>query len=110
MFLGTPHRGSKSQSVAFLISSIASALNIGEQSSLLTTVEKDSEILTDLLYDFVRVANVASIPLFCFFEQHKSDIAKVVQRKGSFWPSYMVSHPRSDTEVSLLTFLGYSGG
>ncbi|KAI9763363.1 MAG: hypothetical protein M1840_000555 [Geoglossum simile] len=88
IFLGTPHRGSSSQSAASLIATIASSLHCGERSSLLKAVEKDSEMLTDLVYDFTRMVNIASIPLFCFFEQHKSDIAKVVKPKVSFWPSY----------------------
>lgn len=83
VFLGTPHRGSNSQSKASVIASIASALSLGEHSSLLKMVEKDSEMLADLLHDFTRTVNTISIPLFCFFEQHKSDVAKVLKFKGS---------------------------
>ena len=90
IFLGTPHRGSNSQSKAALLASIAATLHCGEESSLLKAVEKDSEMLKDLLYDFTRTVNTASIPLFCFFEQHKSDVAKIVKPKGSFLPSYRV--------------------
>lgn len=90
IFLGTPHKGSQSQSKASLIATIASALQYGEQSSLLRVVEKDSEMLADLLHDFTRIANIQSIPLFCFFEQHKSDIAQVLKPKGSPWFTYMV--------------------
>ena len=66
-----------------MIASIASAVSLGEHSSLLKAVEKDSEMLADLLHDFTRTANTMSIPLFCFFEQHKSDVAKVLRFKGS---------------------------
>lgn len=83
VFLGTPHRGSNSQSKASLIASIASAVSLGEHSSLLKAVEKDSEMLVDLLHDFTRTVNTISIPLFCFFEQHKSDIAKALRFRGS---------------------------
>lgn len=83
VFLGTPHRGSGSQSKASLIASIASAVSLGEHSSLLKIVDKDSEMLADLLHDFSRTVNTMSIPLFCFFEQHKSDVAKVLKFKGS---------------------------
>jgi len=83
IFLGTPHRGSNSQSKASLIASIASAVSLGEHSSLLKVVEKDSEMLVDLLHDFTRTVNTISIPLFCFFEQHKSDIAKILRFRGS---------------------------
>jgi hypothetical protein len=36
-------------------------------------VERDSNVLSDLLQDFTRVANIHSIPLFCFFERLKSE-------------------------------------
>ena len=56
---------------------------LGEHSNLLKVLDKDSEILADLLHDFTRTVNTVAIPLFCFFEQHKSDIAKVVKFKGA---------------------------
>ena len=80
--MGTPHRGSNSQSKASVIASIASAVSFGEHSSLLKVLEKDSEMLADLLHDFTRTVNTISIPLFCFFEQHKSDVSKVLKFKG----------------------------
>ncbi|KAI9695891.1 MAG: hypothetical protein M1836_006008 [Candelina mexicana] len=83
VFLGTPHRGSNSQSKASVIASIASAVSLGEHCNLLKVVDKDSEMLADLLHDFTRTVNTLSIPLFCFFEQHKSDVAKVLKFKGS---------------------------
>ena len=83
VFLGTPHRGSKSQSKASVIASIASAVSLGEHSNLLKVVDKDSETQADLLHDFTRTVNTISIPLFCFFEQHKSDVAKALKFKGS---------------------------
>lgn len=82
-FLGTPHRGSNSQSKASVIASIASSVALGEHSNLLKVLAKDSEILADLLHDFTRTVTTIGIPLFCFFEQHKSDIAKVLKFKGS---------------------------
>ncbi|KAL8889355.1 MAG: hypothetical protein Q9192_006031 [Flavoplaca navasiana] len=56
---------------------------LGEHSNLLKVLDKDSEILADLLHDFTRTVNTVAIPLFCFFEQHKSDIAKVVKFRGA---------------------------
>lgn len=93
VFLGTPHRGYKSKSKASVIASIASAVSHGKHSNLLEDVEKDSEMLADLLHDFTRTVNTISIPLFCFFEQHKSDIAEILKFKGSkrFMPSAVVS-------------------
>lgn len=83
MFLGTPHRGSNSHSKASVIASIAAAVSLGEHSSLLKAVDKDSEMLADLLHDFTRTVNTISIPIFCFFEQHKSEVSKVLKFKGS---------------------------
>lgn len=83
VFLGTPRRGSNSQSKASVLASIASSMALGEHSNLLKVLDKDSEILADLLHDFTRTVNTVAIPLFCFFEQHKSDIAKVVKFKGA---------------------------
>ena len=100
VFLGTPHRGSSSQSKASLIATIASSVGYGEQSSLLKAVEQDSEVLTDLVYDFASTANATSIPLFCFFEQHKSDVAKLLKPKASLaWPTYkdLIVDERSGT-------------
>ena len=76
-----------------MIASIASAVLLGEHSSLLKVVEKDSEVLADLLHDFTRTVNTVSIPLFCFFEQHKSDVGKILKFKGSkmLMPSIKVS-------------------
>lgn len=78
-----------------MIASIASAVSLGEHSSLLKIVDKDSEMLADLLHDFTRTVNTLPIPLFCFFEQHKSDVAKVLKFKGSkmLLPSVKVRHP-----------------
>jgi hypothetical protein len=83
IFLGTPHRGSQTQSKASIIARIASTLGQGEHSSLLKAVEKDSEMLNDLVHDFTRVVNKASIQLLCFFEQQKSDVAKILKPKSS---------------------------
>ena len=61
------------RSKAAIIAAIAFTLGYGEQSNLLNAVERDSNGLSDLLQDFTRVANIHSIPLFCFFERLKSE-------------------------------------
>lgn len=98
VFLGTPHRGSNSQSKASVIASIASSVALGEHSSLLKVLDKDSEVLADLLHDFTRTVATIGIALFCFFEQHKSNVSKVIRFKGSksLIPSVKVGqdHPR----------------
>ena len=75
-----------------MIATIASIVGIGEKSQVLQSVEKDSEALTDMIYDFTRFANSSSIPVFCFFEQHKSDAARLFRPKGAhLWPTYKVN-------------------
>ena len=74
-----------------MIATIASMVGIGEESQILKSVEKDSDALNDMVHDFTRLANASSIPLFCFFEQHKSDAAKPFKPKGAhIWPTYKV--------------------
>lgn len=75
-----------------MIATIASIVGIGEKSQVLKSVEKDSDALNDMIHDFTRLANASSIPLFCFFEQHKSDAAKLFKPKGThIWPTYKVA-------------------
>lgn len=84
-FLGTPNRGSDSQSKAAIIASMAAAAGLGEHSRLLRMLEPESEALRDLLNDFMRLVIADSIPLTCFFELHKSNIAKLVLPKSMSW-------------------------
>jgi len=75
-----------------MIATIASIVGVGEKSQILKSVEKDSDALNDMIHDFTRLANASSIPLFCFFEQHKSDAAKLFKPKGThIWPTYKVA-------------------
>jgi len=110
VLLGTPHRGSNSQSKASLIASIAAGFGVGEHSSLLKAVEPDSDMLSDLMHDFTRTANLASIPVFCFFEQHKSDVGKIIRPKGSLWPSYMVRKLLPSKNYTLMGIGGNARG
>jgi hypothetical protein len=91
VFLGTPHRGSNSQSKASLIASIATAVGFGKKSQILNVVDKDSESLSDLVHDFTRAVITRNIDIFCFFEQHASDISKVLKPRGADWISYKVN-------------------
>ena len=91
--LGTPHRGSASQPVASLVARIASLANFGENSKLVESTSKDSDILSDVVDEFSLMARNRGISMHCFFEQHKSDIAKVVRPKWMTWWSRMVRLP-----------------
>lgn len=93
VFLGTPHRGSQVQNHAMTIATIAAMGGIGDRSALLEVVQKDSEMLKDIIRDFTAVAIYFDIQLCCF-EQRNTDIAAVVRpRFLSFWP-YLVRHFR----------------
>jgi hypothetical protein len=45
-------------------------------------LDANSTALRDQVYDFTLIANRKSIPLFCFLEQHESNIAKIVVPKS----------------------------
>lgn len=80
VFLGTPFRGTKSQHKASLLAEMAQTVGLGTNSGLVKLLEEDSETLKDLLDDFVALAKEASMRLFCFFEQHESDMMKLVSK------------------------------
>lgn len=85
IFLGTPHRGSNSHSKASVIANIASAVSLGEQSSLLKAVEKDSEMLADLLQDFThRQYHIDSSILFLRTAQVRRCKGDKIQRLQEF--------------------------
>jgi hypothetical protein len=89
VFLGTPNRGSGSQSKAAVIAAIAAMTGFGERSSLLSMLERDSEPLRDLFSDFVRLAVNDAISLTCFFELHKSRVADIVIPRSMRWLSQL---------------------
>ncbi|KAF1952628.1 hypothetical protein CC80DRAFT_451990, partial [Byssothecium circinans] len=81
IFLGTPFRGTKTQSKAMALAGAAKFLGIGASSTLLQLLEKDSEVLTDMVRKFANLTRNAQIRVFCFFESEPSDITGVL-RKG----------------------------
>lgn len=82
VFLGTPFRGTKSQTKASLLAEMAQSLGLGVNSGLVRLLEEGSEVLSDLLDDFVTVAKEANMRLFCFFEQHESDLIKLLSKSS----------------------------
>ena len=78
VFLGTPFRGTKSQSKATLLAEMAETVGLGTNSGLLRLLEEGSEMLKDLLSDFSALARESNIQIFCFFEQHASDLVNLV--------------------------------
>ncbi|KAL8792427.1 MAG: hypothetical protein Q9195_004960 [Heterodermia aff. obscurata] len=84
VFLGTPFRGTKSQAKASLLAQMAQSVGLGVNSGLLTLLEKDSEVLMDLLSEFSALARESNIQLVCFFEQHESDLTRLVYKGAPF--------------------------
>ena len=82
IFLGTPFRGTKSQNKATLLAEMAETVGLGVNSGLLRVLEEGSETLKDLLSDFSALARETNMHLFCFFEQHASDMINLIF-KGS---------------------------
>ncbi|MCJ1464534.1 hypothetical protein MMC07_003147 [Pseudocyphellaria aurata] len=80
VFLGTPFQGTKSQHKASLLAEMAQMVGFGMNSGLVKLLEEDSETLKDLLDDFVALAKEASMRLFCFFEQHESDMMRLISK------------------------------
>ncbi|RDW85905.1 hypothetical protein BP5796_04230 [Coleophoma crateriformis] len=81
IFLGTPHRGSKSSSKADQIANIAAFMGLGARSKLLATINEDSDIAKDMVQDFTTVAKENDISLFCFYEELSTDIAAIIRPK-----------------------------
>ena len=75
IFLGTPFRASESQSYARTIGNILSLAGRGSSAIYETT----PQALREQRRDFVRIVNRQHIPLCCFYEQHKSDIGRVLR-------------------------------
>lgn len=91
MFLGTPHRGSRSQSKASILASIAAVAGFGDRSSLLNAVKMGSDLAEDLVADFTSI--VKDVDVCCFFEKYPTDIAAIIRppflRFLSYWVCYI---------------------
>ena len=94
IFLGTPFRASEAQSYAKMIGNILSLVERGSSAIYETT----PQALREQRRDFVRIVNRQHIPLCCFFEQHRANIARVlgspIKHNVSLSPSYS-SYPGS---------------
>ena len=109
IFLGTPFRGTKSQAKASLLAEMAQSVGLGFNSGLLKLLEEGSEMLKDLLSDFSSLARDVNMQIFCFFEQHESDVMNLAIRtshlKHKVWTKAeghparkgSVAHQRSGT-------------
>ncbi len=83
VFLGTPHRGTKSflpQSA--LLASIAaqSDLHGGIEPGVLDAMRSDSGATLDVAEDFADLCRDLQLEITCFFEERKSRLGKVIGR------------------------------
>ena len=100
VFLGTPFRGSAAQSYAKTIGNILSLLGQGN-SKIYDAIALQSQALKDQLNDFVRIVNRQAIPIFCFFEQHRSNLSRIVKSPIKYYVSI-----RSCYSSTLVPFFG----
>ncbi|KAI9698517.1 MAG: hypothetical protein M1836_004098 [Candelina mexicana] len=75
VFLGTPHRGSRSQSWGDLIAKSAAAVGFSER-RLLKDLDMESDTLRDLVHYFTSIVGRHSIPVICFFELYETDFGR----------------------------------
>lgn len=73
IFLGTPHRGTAAAKWGEMIAKSGAALGFSTETRILKDLEKDSETLGDLLYDFSNWLFRYSISVVCFFEQLRTN-------------------------------------
>lgn len=70
VFLGTPHRGTKSTKWGELIAFSGKSLGFETENRILKDLREDSETLMDLLHTFTLWLFRMSIPVVCCFEQY----------------------------------------
>jgi hypothetical protein len=74
------------------IATIAAMGGIGDRSALLEVIQKDSDVLKDIIREFTAVAIKFDIQLYCFFEEHYTDIAAVIRPRFLSFLPYLVHH------------------
>ena len=90
VFLGTPFRGTKSTNKATILAQMAETVGLGVDSGLVRVLEEKSETLKDLLSDFSASAKESNMHIFCFFEQHASDMINLIFKGSPFKHKEMI--------------------
>ncbi|KAI9778778.1 MAG: hypothetical protein M1839_007868 [Geoglossum umbratile] len=116
VFLGTPHRGAPASKWARRLAASGNWLGFSTEERILMDLREDSEPLQDLLYPFSRWLFRYSIPIQCFFEQHKTNCAA---RFGNYlsWKELVVDersacidgHPKLGLPTNHLMINKYQG-
>lgn len=84
VFLGTPHRGTKSfaqDSALFAAIAASSDLSEGLETGILKYMKSEGGALLDVTDDFVNLCSGRGSLISCFFEQRSSKLGKIVGRK-----------------------------
>ena len=74
VFLGTPFTAPRAQLYASIIAKILARVDRGSPEIYETSPRK----LRQQRKDFVRIVNRQHIPLYCFYEQHRANIARAI--------------------------------
>ena len=74
VFLGTPFTAPRAQAYASIIAKILARVDRGSPEIHETSPRE----LRQQHRDFVRIVNRQHIPLYCFYEQHRANIARVI--------------------------------
>jgi hypothetical protein len=86
VFIATPHRGTQTQSTAAIIADIAAKANLGQRSRLIDSLAPHEDFLKDIVFQFSRLANEIRIPICCFYEQRRTDVASILRKNISLIP------------------------
>jgi hypothetical protein len=81
IFLGTPHRGSRSflpQSALLTAIAEHSDLYGGIEPEVLDTMRSDDGALLEVAEDFTDLCRDKGLEVACFFEQRKSNLGKII--------------------------------
>lgn len=102
VFLGTPFRGTKSQPKAAALAEMAQTVGLGKESGLVKLLEQVSETLKYPLDEFAHLAEESNMRVFCFFEQHKVDLMRLLSKKSPIKPEEIVVDEDSATSEAFL--------
>ncbi len=94
VFLGTPHRGSATQSLGVLVTKCAMALGFQAETTLLDILHEDSVVLHELVHNFSKIVGRQSIPVKFFFELYETPLGRRVP-----WPGNIISSGSVNTMV-----------
>ncbi|KAF2111135.1 hypothetical protein BDV96DRAFT_499788 [Lophiotrema nucula] len=118
VFLGTPHRGTKSFThESALLAAIAASSDLSQnlETGILDTMTSESGALLDVADDFITLCTDGGPMLSCFYEQRSSKLGKVVGRNDidefivDHTSATFDGHPRYGLEVDHFSLNKFNG-